>query len=60
MKIELDIDLEKYRLSLVGDGYLYIEVKNMSQEKLIEILQNRLNSKINRSCQKTIEWGMNK
>ena len=58
MKVELDIDLEKFRLSLVGDDYLYEEVKDMPQEKLIEILQKRLNYKINKSYRKTLEWGL--
>ena len=58
MKIELDIDIEQYRLSLVGDGYLYEEVKDMPQEKLIEILQDRLNIEINKSYRKTLKWGL--
>ena len=56
MKVELDIDLEKFRLSLVGDGYLYEEVKDMPQEKLIEILQKRLTHSIEISARKTLEW----
>lgn len=56
MKVELDIDLEKFRLSLVGDGYLYEEVKDMPQEKLIEILQKRLTHSIAISARKTLEW----
>lgn len=56
LKVELDIDLEKFRLSLVGDGYLYEEVKDMPQEKLIEILQKRLTHSIAISARKTLEW----
>ena len=56
MKIELDIDLEKIRLSLVGDGYLYEEVKDLKEEQLIEILQKRLTHSIAESARKTLEW----
>lgn len=56
LKVELDIDLEKFRLSLVGDGYLYEEVKDMPQKKLIEILQKRLTHSIAISARKTLEW----
>lgn len=58
MKVELDIDIEKFRLSLVGDGYIYEEVKDLKEEQLIEILQNRLTKKILNSAHKTIEWGL--
>ena len=47
MKVKLDIDIEKFRWSLVGDGYLYDEVKDMSTAKLISILQRRITDYIN-------------
>lgn len=46
MKIELDVDIEKFRYSLVGDGYIYDEVVNIPQEKLIHILQKRIHDYI--------------
>lgn len=46
MKITLDIDLEKFRYSLVGDGYLKEEVVDMSREELIEVLTDRIHWKI--------------
>ena len=58
MKVELDIDLEKFRLSLVGDGYLYKEVKDLNEEQLIEILQKRLTHSIAISARKTLKWGL--
>lgn len=42
MKVTLDIDLEKFKYSLVGDGYLLEEVTEMTQDKLIEILAVRI------------------
>jgi hypothetical protein len=58
MKVTLDIDLEQYRLSLIGDGYVYEEVKDLSDEELIKILQRRLTDSIYVSYWKTIEWGL--
>ena len=42
MKVTLDIDLEKFRYSLVGDGYLLEEVKEMTDEELITVLTGRV------------------
>ena len=47
MKVKLDIDIEKFRWSLVGNGYLYDEVKDMPTAKLISILQRRITDYIN-------------
>lgn len=46
MKITVDVDLEKFRYSLVGDGYLLKEVVDMSHEELIDVLERRVNSHI--------------
>lgn len=52
MKVTFDIDLEKFRYSLVGDGYLLEEVVKMSEERLIEILGDRIYRYIERGyCQ---------
>lgn len=58
MKIKLDIDIEQYRLSLVGDGYLYEEVKDLNEKELIEILQKRLTHSIAKSARQTLDWGL--
>jgi len=58
MKVTLDVDLKQYRLSLIGDGYVYEEVKDMSDEELVKILQRRLTDSIKLSYWKTIEWGL--
>lgn len=41
-EVKVDVDLEKFRYSLVGDGYLLEEVKKMSEEELVGILSNRI------------------
>ena len=46
MKVTFDVDLEKFRYSLVGDGYLLNEVHEMSNDRLIKILQNRIINRI--------------
>lgn len=46
MDIILNVDLEMFRFSLVGDGYLLDEVLEMSHERLIDILRNRINDHI--------------
>lgn len=46
MNVTFDVDLEKFRFSLVGDGYLLNEVLEMSHERLIDILRNRINDHI--------------
>ena len=46
MNVTLDIDLEKFRYSLVGDGYTLKNVLHMSNTKLIDILRDRVNDHI--------------
>jgi len=46
MKLEMEIDIEKFRYGLVGDGYLYDEVVEMSEDKLTTILKDRITRKI--------------
>ena len=46
MKVTFDVDLEKFRYSLVGDGYTLKNVLSMSNAKLIDILCNRVNDHI--------------
>lgn len=54
MKVKLDIDIEKFRWSLVGNGYLYDEVKDMPTAKLISILQRRITDYINIENHKSV------
>ena len=46
MKVTFDVDLEKFRYSLVGDGYTLKNVLPMSNAKLIDILHDRVNDHI--------------
>lgn len=46
MRITLDIPIERFRFSLVGDGYTLEEVKNFSEDRLIGILHTRIINKI--------------
>lgn len=46
MQVTIDIDLEKFRYSLVGDGYCLKDVVNMSNQELIDVLDRRVNSHI--------------
>ena len=46
MKLEMEINIDKFRHGLVGDGYLYDEVMEMSEEKLLTILKDRITHRI--------------
>ena len=52
-KIELEIDLEKFRISLVGDGYLLEEAKKLTDEELIEIFKKRVDKYISNEYNKS-------
>lgn len=58
MNVTFDIDLEKFRYSLIGDGYIKEEVSQMTQGKLIEILEGRIISHIAREYEagKRMGW----
>lgn len=58
MTVTLDIDLEKFRYSLVGDGFLLEEVKAMSRSRLIEILTYRINDHIEEEYCRSIRYGL--
>ena len=46
--IVINVDIEKLRYSLVGDGYLREEVEALSTADLIEIFKQRITDHINR------------
>ena len=52
-KIELEIDLEKFRISLVGDGYLLEEAKKLTDEELIELFKKRVDKYISNEYTKS-------
>ena len=57
MKVTIDVDLEKFRYSLVGDGYLLEEVKEMSDEELITVLTGRIERHIEVEYGKSRRYG---
>lgn len=57
-KIEIDVDLEKFRWSLVGDGYIRDEVVGMSDEILIHILKQRITNHIDSEYNKGKRLGL--
>ena len=58
MEVTIDIDLEKFRYSLVGDGYLLEEVKEMSYEELIKVLTERIKLHIEVEYEDAIRYGL--
>lgn len=58
MKVTIDINLEHLRYSLVGDGYLLKEVKEMSEKELIRVLNERIERKINDGFYKSLRYGL--
>ena len=58
MEITLNVDLEKFRYSLVGDGYLLEEVEKMTEEKLVEIFRNRIHWHIEKEYAKGKRYGL--
>lgn len=58
MKVTLDIDLEKFRYSLVGNGYLLEEVKEMSDEELVTVLTGRIERHIEVEYGRSRRYGL--
>ena len=46
MKLEMEVDIEKFRYGLVGNGYIYEEVIEFTEEELMEMLIDKINKKI--------------
>ena len=57
-EIKLEVDLDKFRYSLVGDGYLLEDVEDMTEEKLISILEMRIYDHIKKEYQSGKELGL--
>ena len=55
--VTFEIDLEKFRCSLIGDGFIKEEVVKMSQEDLIRELEYRVDSKIAREYEAGKKFG---
>lgn len=58
MEVKLEVDMERLRYSLVGDGYLLEEVENMDEEKLVSILKDRICRYIEIRYRKSKEYGL--
>lgn len=58
MEVTLNINLEKFRYSLVGDGYILEEVKNLTTGQLIDILNERVQDHINKEFSKGHRIGL--
>lgn len=58
MKIEIDLELEHLRYSLVGDGYILSEVKEMNEEMLVNILKKRIKRHIEIEYNKSRRLGL--
>ena len=58
MEVTINIDLEKFRYSLVGDGYVLKEVVKMSNEELIDVLERRVNSYINVEYHRSVDLNL--
>lgn len=58
MKIEIDLELEHLRYSLVGDGYILSEVKEMNEEMLVNILKKRIKQYIEIEYNKSRRLGL--
>ena len=58
MKVTIDVDLEKFRYSLVGDGYLLEEVKEMSDEELVTVLTGRIERHIEVEYVRSKRYGL--
>ena len=42
----MEVDIEKFRYGLVGNGYIYEEVIEFTEEELMEMLIDKINQKI--------------
>lgn len=58
MEVTINIDLKKFRYSLVGDGYVLKEVVEMSNEELIDVLERRVNSYINVEYYRSVDLNL--
>lgn len=56
----LQIDIEKCRLALLGNGYVLDEVNEMSEEQIVRIWSDRFSRIIKESYDKCIRLGLHK
>lgn len=60
MKISVEINLEHFRYSLVGDGYILSEAEALTNAELIEIFKRRVINNMEKEYYKGIRLGLYK
>ena len=60
MKVNVEINLEHFRYSLVGDGYILKEAEALTNEELIEIFNRRILDNMEKEYYKGIRLGLYK
>ena len=60
MKINIEINLEHFRYSLVGDGYILSEAEALTNAELIGIFKQRVINQMEKEYYKGIRLGLYK
>jgi hypothetical protein len=58
MKVNVEINLEHFRYSLVGDGYILEEAEALTDEELLEIFTRRVLNHMEKEYYKGIRLGL--
>lgn len=58
MIVTLDVDLEKLRYALVGNGYILKEAENLSEGQLLTLLRMKVERKIDQEYEAGIRQGL--
>lgn len=58
MKVNVEINLEHFRYSLVGDGYILEEAEALTDEQLIRIFKCRVINKMEKEYYKGVRLGL--
>lgn len=58
MKVSVEINLEHFRYSLVGDGYILEEAEALTAEELLEIFNARVINHMEKEYYKGIRLGL--
>ena len=60
MKVNVEINLEHFRYSLVGDGYILEEAEALTDKELLEIFKRRVLDHMEKEYYKGIRLGLYK
>lgn len=60
MKVSVEINLEHFRYSLVGDGYILEEAEALTDKELLEIFNARVINQMEKEYYKGIRLGLYK